>query len=362
MFLISKYRQGGVPNRCRGIPSTVMILFFSIQGLIWSDCSPKNGSENPVSDATFTNPIVDEGADPWVIRWGECYLYCYSKDEKIWVNRANRLENIGSGEAAVVWDPEPGRSYSHELWAPELHYLDGKWYIYVAADDGQNANHRMYVLEATTQNPQDPFKLKCKLVTPDDRWAIDGTVFRMDGGQLYFVWSGWAGVVNICQNLYIAAMDNPWTVSGKRVLISTPQYSWERVGEPLINEGPEILKKGDQIHLIYSASGSWTDDYCLGRLTLTGDDPMQTENWAKYPQPVFQKTDRVFGPGHACFVKSPDGKEDWIIYHTAKYSGAGWNRDIRMQKFGWHEDDTPDFGTPIPAETVLPGPSGYEHR
>lgn len=340
----------------------VMILLFVILGVFYCSCCADKEPQKGSSSETFTNPVVADGADPWVIRWENHYLYCYSQDEKIWVNRAARLENIGGGTALVVWHPEPGQSYSRELWAPELHYLDGKWYIYVAADDGQNANHRMYVLESTTQNPQEPFILKGKIKTSDNRWAIDGTVLRMDAGQLYFIWSGWEGVVNICQNLYIAAMDNPWTVSGERVLISTPQYDWEKVGDPLVNEGPEVLRKGNTIHIIYSASGSWTDDYCLGRLTLTDDDPLQAKNWEKHPQPVFSKTDRVFGPGHASFVKSPDGKEDWIIYHAAKHSGAGWDRDIRMQKFRLREDDTTDFGRPVPAGVALQVPSGYENR
>lgn len=362
MFLNTKGLLQRVLNHKKASAAKVLIIYFGVPGIFCNGCSADRQAEKDSLLETFTNPIVDEGADPWVIRWQNHYLYCYSKNEKIRVSRSDRLEEIGDGAGTVVWKPEVGQSYSHDLWAPELHYLDDKWYIYVAADDGQNANHRMYVLESTTQNPQDPFILKGKIATPDDHWAIDGTVLKMSDGQLYFIWSGWEGVVNTCQHLYIAAMDNPWTVNGKRVLISSPQYDWEKVGDPLVNEGPEVLVKDTAIHLIYSASGSWTDDYCLGRLTLIGDDPLEAENWIKHPQPVFQKTDLVFGPGHASFVKSPDGEEDWIIYHAAKYSGAGWDRDVRMQKFSWRIDGTPEFGRPVPAGVALQVPSGYENK
>ncbi len=109
-----------------------------------------------------------------------------------------------------------------------------------------------------------------------------------------------------------------------------------------------MLKKDGKIHIIYSASGSWTNDYCLGQLTLNGDDVLKKESWVKKDTPVFSKTSEVFGPGHASFVPSPDGAEDWIVYHAAKYSGSGWDRNIRAQKFTWNADSSPNFGIPIP--------------
>jgi len=313
--------------------------------------------EVPEEPVTFTNPIVADGADPWVIRPQDAYFYCFSTSDQIWVSRSENLHEIGLAEPVLVWQPPKGQAYSEELWAPELHYLDRKWYIYVAADDGLNDNHRMYVLECTGSDPQENFIFKGKITHPTDRWAIDGTVLETDG-QLYFIWSGWAGVVNVQQNLYIAPMSNPWTISGDRVLISSPEYAWEKIGRPLINEGPEILKQNNKLHIIYSASGSWTDDYCLGQLTYQGGDILSKENWIKKYHPVFSRTEAVFGPGHASFVKSPDDSQDWIVYHAAKYKGSGWDRNIRMQKFEWNIDDSPNFGIPISEGFPLTVPSG----
>ena len=53
----------------------------------------------------------------------------------------------------------------------------------MAADNGDNATHRMYVLEGTSQDPQQPFVLKGKIAAPSDRWAIDGTVLEMPDGK-----------------------------------------------------------------------------------------------------------------------------------------------------------------------------------
>jgi GH43 family beta-xylosidase len=228
----------------------------------------------------------------------------------------------------------------------------------VAADDGDNANHRMYVLEGTTQNPQDPFTFKGRIAAPTDRWAIDGTVLQMPDDRLYFLWSGWEGTENIAQHLYIAPMQDPLTINGDRVRISSPEFPWEQHGHPLVNEGPQVLWNNDRLFIIYSASGSWGDDYCLGQLTWTGGDPLDQASWQKHPEPVFRRNDDVFGPGHASFVKSPDGREDWIVYHAAKYRGAGWNRDVRMQPFQWREDGSPHFGIPVSPGVPLPIPGG----
>jgi len=152
-------------------------------------------------------------------------------------------------------------------------------------------------------------------------------------------------------------MKNPKTITGKRVLISEPEYDWEKIGRPLINEGPQVLKNKDQIFIIFSASGSWTDNYCLGQLKLSGDNPLDPGSWTKSRTPVFSGTGTVFSPGHASFVKSPDGKEDWIVYHTAKQKGTGWKRDVNIKKFTWDINGNPSFGYPESKGVNIPAPS-----
>lgn len=298
----------------------------------------------------LTNPILHSGADPWVVRHGEDYLYCGSDGGAVFVGKSVTLQTIGSN-TKTVWIPPKDKPYSKEIWAPELHFVNGEWFIYVAADDGKNENHLMYVLRAKNGNPQGAYEMMGALNTGvelpagyENRWAIDGTVLQLNG-KLFFIWSGWEGKENVAQNLYIAPMSNPWTISGPRVLLSKPELPWELNGKPLINEGPQVLQRNGKTFVIYSASGSWTDDYCLGQLTLTGNDPLNPTHWKKHPQTIFARTEAVRGPGHASFVN--DGTRDWIIYHAAKFPGAGWNRDIRMQPFTWNADGTPNFGAPL---------------
>ena len=304
----------------------------------------------------IVNPIAPHGHDPWVIKHKNVYYYCYSSEGGIWVNKGVTIRDACQFTGKEIWVPEAGKAYSQEIWAPELHYIKKKWYIYFAADNGKNENHRMYALESCTGDPLGVYILKGKIFDSTDRWAIDGTILNYRR-NLYFIWSGWEGDVNVSQNLYIAKMANPTTIISKRVEVSHPDYDWEKIGNPLVNEGPEILHHGKDIFIIYSASGSWTDNYCLGQLKLAGKNPLDRKSWIKKQTPVFGSTGTVFSPGHASFTKSPDGKEDWIIYHTARKKGAGWDRDVNMKEFFWTKGGNPDFGYPESKGVQILAPS-----
>ncbi|GFZ30797.1 glycosyl hydrolase family 43 [Clostridium zeae] len=307
---------------------------------------------------TFINPIRSApSADPWVIQKDGYYYYCYSNgNNKIFITKTKRLQDIDVDIPVNVWTSPLGKDYSKGTWAPELHFIDNKWYIYFAADDGKNETHRMYVLECKTEDPQGEYTFKGKVSDDTNKWAIDGTVLE-NKGKLYFIWSGWDSDTNVSQNLYIAEMSNPYTISGKRILISKPEKTWETIGQPYVNEGPEILRKGNNIHIVYSASGSWTEDYCLGLLTNTDGDLLNPSSWKK-SGPVFSKAETAYGPGHASFVKSTDGNEDWIVYHACEAANGGWDgRSIRAQKFTW-ENDYPKFGEPINLQKTIEVPSG----
>lgn len=316
----------------------------------------------------FENPVIGDGADPWIVRHTDgYYYYTNTTGNNITVWKSKTVSGLQNADSKVVWSPDPDSPNDSHIWAPEMHFIEGKWYIYFAASDGDMGKQRMHVIQSETADPLSEYSYPegtayGKITTPSDKWAIDGTILQHNG-QYYFSWSGWEGDVNVRQDLYIAPMTNPWTVSGERVELSRPEYEWEKIGEPHVNEGPQFLRNPNgQLFLIYSASGSWTDDYKLGLLTLTGSDPLDPNAWEKKPVPIFVKDPAVgvFGPGHNGFFTSPDGTEDWIIYHAAKFEGAGWNRNVRMQKFSWNTDGTPNFGTPVATGAWQAVPSGEQ--
>lgn len=313
---------------------------------------------HPSQPSTFTNPVSPRGADPWVVREQDRYYYCFSRNGAVNIRSSDSLVNLFRAEPVKVWEPEPGQPWSKGLWAPELHRIDGTWSIYVAAADRwPGGDHRMHLLQREDPDPLGPFEHVGQVQLPEDKWAIDGTPLEL-GGQLYFVWSGWPGDEDRIQNLYIAAMEDPASAVGERVMISTPEHDWEQVGVPLVNEGPQVLKHGERTFIIYSASGSWTDDYCLGLLEFVGEDPLDPQSWEKHPEPVFAGTGEVISPGHPSFTTSPDGSEHWIAYHTARYPGAGWSRNVQIQPFTFDEEGFPIFGEPVAPGVTLPVPSG----
>jgi GH43 family beta-xylosidase len=336
---------------------SLLIVVFAIR-------ADQEGNYGKPVDNTFTNPLLSAGPDPWVVQKDDWYYVTYTTGKNLRLYRTKRMSDLRNADAKTIWTPPASGMNSKQIWAPEIHFLDGKWYFYYAADDGRNENHRMWVLENAAEDPfTGTWVDKGELELPDDKWAIDGTPFEHNG-DLYFLWSGWERDVNVRQVIYITRMENPYTAAGDRILLSKPEYPWEmKGGRPAINEGPQYIKHESKMFIVYSASGCWTDDYSLGLLSADAmADPTDVSAWTKHPEPVFKKnvSAQAYGPGHNSFFKSPDGSEDWILYHANPETGqgCGGKRSPRMQKFGWTTDGMPDFGTPVALGAAVERPSG----
>ena len=328
------------------------------------------------SAITFTNPLLPSGADPFSFYKDGYYYYTHTQGNGISLWKTKSLAHLKTAEQKKIFTPPAGTFYSREIWAPEIHFINNKWYTYFAADNGSNNNHRMYVLENSSLDPMEgEWIFKGKVGDASDKWAIDGDVFYYHK-QLYMIWSGWEGDQNGQQNIYIAKMKNPWTIEGKRAMISFPQFDWETNGDlhdsnnpphVNVNEGPQALQHDGKLFIVYSASGCWTDYYALGLLSFTGKKNLLAANkWKKTPTPVFRqsKENEVYAPGHNSFFKSPDGKEDWILYHANSKpgEGCGRHRSPRAQIFSWNKDGTPNFGEPVKEGMALSTPSENSKR
>ncbi len=347
---------------------------LSIIIIVWLLASCSVFRQKSVPQQTFTNPLLSYGADPWNIYKDGFYYYTQTMGGKLVIWKTKDLAELKTAPSKTVWVPPAGKAYSKQLWAPELHFINDKWYMYFAADNGKNTTHRIYVIENTSKDPmQGEWTFKGKISDSTDRWAIDASVFDYKK-QWYMIWAGWEAGKNGAQDIYIAKMKNPWTLDGSRVRISKPTYDWEKYGDLLVdenednpahvdvNEGPQILQHKKRLFLIYSASACWTDYYGLGMLTFTGkDNLLDSASWFKSPASVFKQSsvNGVYAPGHNSFFKSPNGKEDWILYHAnpAPNLGCGGSRTPRAQKFTWKKDGTPDFGEPVKPGVPIPVPS-----
>jgi GH43 family beta-xylosidase len=310
---------------------------------------------------TFTNPLA-AGADPWVIRRDSVYYYVKAHDRRIWISRSTRLSDLFAAPARAVWSaPDTGWNRTN-VWAPELHFIDGRWYIYYAAgrDGPPFTSQHAGVLQSSDDDPLGRWADRGRIYTGDsvgtgtgDRWSIDMTVGRIRGRD-YAVWSGWAqraSTDKTPQHLYIAPLVNPWTISTNRVLLSSPDAEWERGPELDLLEGPEFLQRGGDVFVLYSTRDSWLKEYALGQLRLrdTAANPLDPSSWTK-SGPVFTGNARVFGVGHASFVTTSDGAEHWIVYHSKDSPAPGWRRSVFMQPFTWSPT-----GNPLFAQATVPG-------
>jgi GH43 family beta-xylosidase len=347
----------------------VFLLLFT---LVIQGCS-KSGPDYvppeyiPPKETTFINPLLTSGPDPWVIKKDSFYYYTHTDGDKIRIWKTKAVSQLASAPSVTIWTKPATGPNSQNVWAPELHFLDNKWYMYYTAGTGDiNNGQRIFILENSSADPTTGSWVdRGSIRDPaNDFWAIDASIFEYNGTR-YLLWSGHATVADLTQRLYIASMQNPWTLSSSRVEISTPTYAWEKFGAPpAVNEGPEVIKNpnGKPV-LIFSASGCWTDDYSMGiSLLRDGGNPLIAADWTKSANPVFVKKPEngAFGPGHGAFFKSPNGAEDWMIYHanSAANQGCGDVRNPRMQKFTWNPDGTPNFGEPVKINTPVTKPAG----
>jgi GH43 family beta-xylosidase len=316
-----------------------------------------------VFGAMFQNPIITAGADPTCIYWNSNYYYMHT-DGGLYVRKAPHIVGSnGIGNASGVSVFTPVAPNNQNIWAPELRYINGEWYIYFAAgttNDPTFLNQRMYCIKANSQDPQGSYTMMGKVYDANaDYYAIDGNVLQTSNGSLYFVWSGRASGSLGDQNLYIAPMSNPWTLSGPRVLLSKPTYFWEGG----INEAPTFVTHNGVINLVYSANGGSTDNYCLGLLANSDGNVLNPGSWVKNSTSILKtylgSDGAVYAPGSCTFTKSVDGAQDWIIFHTAQYHNAGWNREVHAQSFTWTPGfNTPSLGHPFPNAEPLAVPSG----
>ncbi len=317
----------------------------------------------------FSNPVLGPGQDPSVMTYGGWYYYTQTSPDSTYISirRSRSIKSVAASVRHVVWWGGRAGSPCCEWWAPELHVINGRWYIYTTADDGNNDNHRLQVLEA--RKPLGPYVYKGQLTTPGDFWSIDPSPLQLPDGELFLFWSGWPGTTNGIQNIYIARLSNPWTVSSGRTELSTPTYPWELYPNPgtppvYVNESPEPILHRSVISVTYSGSGCFTPNYALGLLTAhLRSDLLNASSWSKSPEPIFQSNPAadIYGPASNGFFLSPDGTQTWFAFHAVNdmAGNCGWERDVYAQRVRWTANGTPDLGgMPVPMTKPVMVPAG----
>ncbi|MGP3920274.1 family 43 glycosylhydrolase [Nonomuraea sp. 10N515B] len=308
---------------------------------------------------TYTNPLIAQRADPHIVRHTDGYYYFTAtapEYDRIILRRATTLQGLASASESVIWRKHASGDMGAHIWAPEIHFINGRWYIYFAAGRSNDIwRIRMWVLENSSADPfTGTWVEKGRIVTHLDTFSLDATTF-VHNDTRYLSWAQQDPAISGNTNLYLALMSNPWTISGTPVRLSVPTLSWETIGYK-VNEGPSVLIRNGKVFLTYSASAT-DSNYCMGMLTASASSNlMNPASWSKKQQPVFRTnaTTSQYGPGHNSFTVSEDGQSDILVYHDRGYRDISGdplndpNRRTRIQKLYWNADGTPNFGTPVP--------------
>lgn len=307
----------------------------------------------------YNKPWILQRADPYVYRHTDGWYYFTASVpayDRIVLRRSRSLSLLSDAEEKTLWVKHESGPMSEHIWAPELHFLFGKWYIYFAGGEKEDPwKIRPYVLECQSDNPMEgPWieKGKMRRASEDDfsfeAFSLDGTVFE-NKGKWYYIWAEKVGVGKQISNLYIAEMENAYTLKTVQVLLTTPDYDWERQGF-WVNEGPGILRHNDRIFMTYSASETGVC-YCIGMLSINEeDDLLDPRNWKKERLPVLKSCQEkgIYGPGHNSFTTDENGN-DIMVYHArteAVIEGNPLynpNRHAMLMKIQWDEKGYPIF-------------------
>ncbi|WP_217142100.1 glycoside hydrolase family 43 protein [Streptomyces sp. AC627_RSS907] len=312
----------------------------------------------PGKDAPYANPLVRNRADPHIRRHTDGFYYFTAtapEYDRIILRRSRTLGGLATADESVIWRKHATGDMGAHIWAPEMHHIGGKWYIYFAAAPAESVwDIRIWVLENSHPNPfRGTWVERGQVKTAWETFSLDATTFTHRGTR-YLAWAQHEPGMDNNTGLFLSRMANPWTLTGPQVRLSTPEYDWECVGFK-VNEGASVIARNGRLFMTYSASA--TDaNYCMGLLTVDADaDLMNPANWSKSPEPVFTSNDttRQYGPGHNCFTVDRDGRTDVLVYHARQYKEIDGdplhdpNRHTRVQRLGWKADGTPDFGVPV---------------
>ncbi|KAH6703960.1 alpha-N-arabinofuranosidase [Verticillium dahliae] len=309
--------------------SAALVVLGTIVSLSTSTMSPA---------VNYNNVLIHQRADPQIVRHTDGWYYFTAsvpEYDRVILRRSETIQGLADAEEVAVWTRADSNAGVGYVWAPELHYIDGKWYIYFALGRAAPFDIRMFVIEGTGDNALTADWVEKGFITSDwDTFSLDATTFVVKGTR-YLCWAqsdpNWQNGVGT--GLMLAPMENPWSIRKPAIVITRPELPWERIGHN-VNEGAYVLERNGKLFLTYSASAT-DQNYAMGLLTADADaDLMDPTSWRKSQEPIFTSNAQTsqWGPGHSAFTGEPLNNPD---------------RHTRIQKLYWNADGTPNFGIPV---------------
>ena len=253
----------------------------------------------------YPNPFIPQRADPYVTKGPDgnyyftasypAYMNVDAGYDRVVLRKSETVIGLAEAEEITIWEAHNEGVMSKHIWAPEIHYIAGKWYVFFAAGEKENVwNIRPFVLMCKGQDPiNDEWVEMGKMQASEGdehsftEFSLDMTYFE-NNDKHYLVWAEKLDD----SSLFMAEInpEEPWKLISKPILLTKPEYDWEKI-RFAVNEGPAVLKTEDKIYVFFSASGTGAE-YCIGLLAADkNSDLMKAESWTKKTTPVLSTKD-----------------------------------------------------------------------
>jgi len=321
---------------------------------------------------TVENPVA-LFADPSVCYHNGWYYYTYTSSYNgkpaLWMTRAANVADIGSASSVMIWSAAVTGTGSemYTLWAPQMTYLDGKWYVYATCS-----------IKPNDTNYRKPFVWVGKGDTPFDGFEYHGMVDNCDKqvytflsprvfdyeGKRYLVCGGFYRKEDRVdgklhkETLIIGELETPTSFKTDMSQISTPTLPWEIDGNIQVQEGPYPLIAPDgTLYIAYAAHSTTGENYCTGLLKYIGGESgslTDASSWKKQSKPLHQMDPKtgIYSPGAMVFVTEPDGTGTWGIFHVKQFKGAVYSHRVLFVQPVVFVNNLPTMTSPQPTSTT----------
>ncbi len=329
-----------------------------------------------VKQMQYPNPFIEQRADPCILKGNDGYYYftasypvCGAEEERqgigydrIAMRRSKTIEGLQNAEEIAIWECKNSDDEFRYIWAPEIRLVKDNYYVFYTSsiERGSSWGIRPHVLKCTNPDdimnpaswtPMGIMQAKATDRTAFSNFSLDMTVFE-NQGRWYVIWAQTVGN----SSLLMAEInpDNPVECISDSVLITKPEYAWERQVVN-VNEGPSVIKNNGKIYVAYSASGTGPE-YCVGLLSIDENaNLLDASAWKKQAYPVLTSSDvpGEYGPGHNSFTVDEEGNPIFVYHARSEecyQNKCQWAssdslydpcRQARLKRVHWAIDGTP---------------------
>ena len=353
------------------------VFFMAIAILSFNSCNKSEQPENPIpSIKKFTNPVFYPVlADPSVLdnRSRDGYFYAYGTQDNWGTTPAlERIVPILRSKDLINWEymgdafsqPPNWRFGESLVWAPDIEYRNGKYYLYYSLAVWAAPNPGIGV--AVSDTPYGTFTDLGKILDSNDsgvKNSIDPYFFIDDDGKYYLFWGSFEGIYCVPMNDdgVTPRLDDKFMIAGhafEGVIIFRRANYYYFFG----SVGTCCFGANSTYHVTVARSENLKGPY----LDKNGNDIMDAMDWGYGENDtknltILTASGKVIGPGHNSEIVQDDEGQDWILYHgiikpNYNLPNGATRRPLFLDKVIWDSEGWPKIGVGTPSESETDAP------